>query len=228
MTDATGRPAALALVGDVHANLPALDTVLDAVRAAGLTRGVCTGDLVLRGTEPDACVARIALLEWPTVCGNTDRKVATRTPRPPSHPASSRVGSRSWTRHRLSDASVAFLAGCPLTLQIALGRFTVMVMHASPDDPTDAAFDPSTPDDDLRALARELGVDAVVCGHTHHQMARTVDGCLFVNPGSVGEAPTRDERPRWAWLEAGPDGPIAHLEVVDAPLAGMRVPRGDR
>jgi len=100
------------------------------------------------------------------------------------------------------------------------------VMHASPGDPTDALFDPTTSDTELRNIARDLRADAVVCGHTHLQMARTVDGCLFVNPGSVGEAPTADELPRWAWLEAGPSGPVAHLERVMTPLAGMRRPRG--
>lgn len=219
-------PARLAVLGDVHANLTALDAVLDAIRDRAIDDGVCTGDLVLRGTEPDACVSRIALRGWPTVCGNTDVKVATRSPRPRNHPASSRVGSRSWTRHRLSDASVAFLAACPLTLRVPLGPFSILVMHASPEDPTDALVDQTTTDAALRAIARELRADAVVSGHTHRQIARSVDGCLFLNPGSVGESPDRDERPRWAWLEAGPSGPVAHLERVDAPVAGMRAPRG--
>lgn len=218
----------MALVGDVHGNLTALDAVLDAVADRGLTAsGVCTGDIVLRGTEPDACVRRIASLGWPVVCGNTDRKVALRDPRPPGHPTAERIGSRSWTRHRLSDESVAFLAAAPLTVETTLGPHRVIVMHGSPDDPTRALFDPHTPKAGFRALrARFAAFDVVVTGHTHHQLARTVDGCLFVNPGSVGESPMSDGLPRWAWLEAGTDGPVAHLESLSRPLAPQRTPRG--
>ena len=72
----------LAVLGDVHGNVAALDVVLAEVRAAGINRGACTGDLVLRGREPEACVSRIALSGWPCVRGNTDTKVASRAPRP--------------------------------------------------------------------------------------------------------------------------------------------------
>ncbi len=223
-------PGALALLGDVHGNIAALDAVLDAVAGMDLlSAGVCTGDIVLRGGQPEACVNRIAMLGWPVVCGNTDRKVALREPRPHGHPAAERVGSRSWTRHRLSESSVAFLIEAPLTVTIRVGRYRVLVMHGSPDDPTEPLFDRRTPLSDLRDLrTRFPDVDAVVTGHTHHQIARTVDGCLFVNPGSVGEAPTPDAHPCWAWLEAGPSGVVAHLETVPRPLAPQRTPRGSR
>lgn len=225
---ATG-PSRLALLGDVHGNIAALHEVLRAVADHKLTAGVCTGDIVLRGPEPEACVGRIALLDWPTVMGNTDRKVALRDPRPVGHPTAERVGSRSWTRHRLSTESVAFLAARPLTVEAWVGPHRILVMHGSPDDPTEPLFDPRTSPAEFRALRRRFAdYRAVVTGHTHHQMARTVDGCLFVNPGSVGEAPTEDERPRWAWLEAGPSGPVAHLETVDRPIAHRRIPRGSR
>lgn len=225
-----GEARGLALVGDIHGNIAALDAVLDAVADRELlAAGVCTGDIVLRGREPEACVDRIAGLGWPVVCGNTDRKVALRDPRPVGHPASDRVGSRSWTRHRLSDASVSFLADAPPTVTVNVGRFRVLVMHGSPDDPTVSLFDPHTSDSDLRDLrSRFPDVDAIVTGHTHLQMARMVDGCAFVNPGSVGEAPTQDALPRWAWLEAGPTDVIAHLETVSRPLAPQRIPRGSR
>ena len=220
----TGPPDRLALVGDVHANVAALDAVLGAVRTAGISRGVCTGDVVLRGREPEACVSRLAMLGWPCVRGNTDWKVASRPPRATSHPASSRVGSRSWTAHRLSDASLRFLAQLPLTVRVRVGPYDVLVMHASPDDPTEALFDVGTDHARLVELAAALGVDGVVAGHTHRPVARAAGGCVFVNPGSAGEAEGADLRPSWAWLEAGSSGLVAHLERVDAPAAVPRPP----
>ena len=212
----------LAVLGDVHGNVAALDVVLAEVRAAGINRGACTGDLVLRGREPEACVSRIALLGWPCVRGNTDTKVASRPPRPRSHPAAARVGSRSWTTHRLSDTSLAYLAGLPLTVRIGLGQFQVLVMHGTPDDPAEVLVDEATAHERLVELATMLEADCVVTGHTHRAFVREVGGCVFVNPGSIGESTDADHRPSWAVLEAGPSGVTATLMRTDARLA---VPR---
>ena len=212
----------LAVVGDVHGNVAALDAVLAAIRAAGITRGVCTGDLVLRGPEPEACVSRLALLGWPCVRGNTDAKVALRSPRSRSHPAAARIGSRSWTAHRMSDASLRYLAELPLTARIRVGPFDIVVMHGSPDDPGEVLVDGDTDVERLAEIATLLGADCVVTGHTHRPLVRRAGGCLFVNAGSVGESVGGDPRPSWAWIAAGPSGLEAVVERVDQPLAESR------
>jgi putative phosphoesterase len=216
-------PDRLALLGDVHANAAALRSVLDAVSQEGFVRGVCTGDLVMRGDEPEACVAEIRRLGWPCVMGNTDRKVAIRPRRPPGHPKARRVGSRAWTSNQLSPESLRYLAALPLVVRVRLRESTVVVMHGSPTDPR-SAVDAATPDRELARLAKELRADCVVSGHTHRPLVREVDGCLFVNPGSIGEALDGDLRPRWAWLEARRSGLRAHLEQVDADVATVRTP----
>ncbi len=212
----------IAVLGDVHGNLAALDAVLADVRAAGIDRGVCTGDLVLRGPEPEGCVSRIAFLDWPCVRGNTDHKVATRPPRPSSHPASARAGSRSWTAHRLSGASLAYLAELPLTIRVPVGPYEVLVMHSAPDDCADVLVDTTTPHQRLVELATLFQADCVVTGHTHRPFLRDDGGCVFVNPGSVGESDGVDHRPSWAIIEAGPSGVSATLMRTTAPLALRR------
>jgi putative phosphoesterase len=217
-------PERLALMGDVHANLPALRAVLDAIAAAGFTRGACTGDLVMRGPDPEGVVAEVRRLGWPCVVGNTDRKVANRVARPKDHPKAQRVGSRAWSTNQLSDASLAYLAGLPMVWRVRLKDWTVALVHGAPDDPRQAVEE-DTPKSEVRRLIRALkGPDCIVYGHTHRPSVREVDGCLLVNPGSVGEALDGDLRPRWAWLEARRSGLRAHLETVDVPLATVRTP----
>lgn len=215
----------IAVLGDVHGNLAALDAVLADVRAAGIHRGVCTGDLVLRGRQPEGCVARIALLEWPCVRGNTDHKVATRPPRSRSHPAAARIGSRSWTVRRLSDASLAYLAELPLTIRLHLGSFRILVMHGAPDDPTDAVVDETTPHERLVELASRFDADCVVTGHTHRPFVRQAAGCVFVNPGSVGESRDADRHPSWAILQPGPSAIQATLMRTATPLPSAALAR---
>jgi putative phosphoesterase len=209
----------LALLGDVHGNGPALEAVLQAVREAGIDRGAITGDLVMRGSEPEECVSRVRSLRWPCVAGNVDRKVADHPARPPGHPATRRPGSRSWTRLHLTEESVRFLAELPLVVRLELGGHRIAVMHAAPADP---ALELGA--DHLAAVARALDVACVVSGHTHRPVIRRVDGRLLVNPGSVGEGVGDDRRPSWAWLAATPDGLRAALERVERPLARRRQP----
>ena len=215
-------PDRLALMGDVHANASALRAVLDAMAGAGLTAGVCTGDLVMRGDQPEECVAALCELGWPCVMGNTDRKVATRPRRDPAHPKAGRVGSRAWSTNQLSAASLHYLAALPLVARVSLRGATVVVMHGSPDDPR-AAVERDTSERTLRRLVKELGhPDCIVSGHTHEPLVREAAGCLFVNPGSVGEALEGDRGPRWGWLEARRSGLSAHLERVPCDLARVR------
>lgn len=214
----------LALIGDVHANAVALRAVLDAIADAGFEQGACTGDLVMRGAAPEECVTTVRALGWPCVMGNTDRKTVTRPRRDPSSPRASRVGSRAWTTNQLSPESFAYLAGLPMVVRLRLRRSTVLLMHGSPDDPRDAV-DAHTPERELRRLVAGLDrPDCIVSGHTHEPMVREAAGCLFVNPGSVGEALDGDRRPRWAWLEARRGGLRAHLERVPEELARVRTP----
>ena len=217
-------PERLALLGDIHANAPALTAVLAAIQEAELEDGACTGDLVMRGNDPDACVGAIRATGWPCVRGNTDRKVAVRARRHPHHPKAQRVGSRAWTTNQLDDENLAYLAALPLVARVGLRELTVVLMHGSPEDPRDA-IDGDTPDKQLGRLVEDLGrPDCVVSGHTHHALVRSAAGCLFVNPGSVGEAVDDDLRPHWAWLEARSSGLTAHLEVIDADLRTVRRP----
>jgi len=191
------------------------------VRAAGIRRGAITGDLVMRGPDPEGCVALARQTGWPVVLGNTDRRVALERPRARSHPASGRVGSRSWTYRRLSADDLEWLAELPLVARLTLGPHRIAVVHGLPDD-LNSAPEVDTPEDELLALADELDADAVVTGHTHQPHLRRVAGRLFLNPGSVGEAVAGERRPAWAWLAAGPDGLEATLERVPQPLAALR------
>jgi predicted phosphodiesterase len=217
-------PDRLGLFGDVHGNAAALRAVLDAMAGAGLARGACTGDLVMRGADPEGCVSAVRELGWPCVMGNTDRKVATRPRRDPDTPKARRIGSRAWSTNQLSPGNLDYLAWLPMVVRLRLAGRTIVVMHGAPDDPR-RAVDADTPDRELRRIVDHLHEpDCIVSGHTHVPLVREVGGCLFVNPGSVGEALDGDRRPRWAWLEARRSGLRAHLERVPLDLARVRTP----
>lgn len=221
MTSGDEGRARLALLGDVHGNVPALRAVLADVARRGLTAGVVTGDIAMRGTDPAGAVALVRALGWPVVRGNTDRKVGAGRPRPTGHAHGERPGSRSWTVRRLSDDDRHWLGGLPTRIELDLAGRRVVVAHGHPGDLA-AVVDLGSAVDDLARVAQALAADVVVVGHTHRPMVRRVGRVLFVNPGAVGEGEPDDERPAWGWLQVTPDGVEAHLCRVEAPLAPPR------
>ncbi|MCX7869517.1 MAG: metallophosphoesterase, partial [Terrimicrobiaceae bacterium] len=67
-----------AVFGDIHANLHALEAVLEDARAAGCTHHVCMGDIVGYNAFPRECLAIIRDLSCPTVKGNHDEQASMR------------------------------------------------------------------------------------------------------------------------------------------------------
>ncbi len=65
----------LAVLSDVHGNLPGLEATLADIAHGAPTAPIwCAGDLVGYGPWPDACVGIIAARGIPSVAGNYDEK----------------------------------------------------------------------------------------------------------------------------------------------------------
>ena len=220
-----GTTHRLALFGDIHGNLRALDAVLDAIEAAGADSAVCTGDIVLRGLEPEECIERVRATGWPIVGGNTDRRVANKVLKPDTELRGMRPGTRTWTRAVLRDRDAEWLGSLPAMVEAELGPHRVVVIHGDRTVPPGKVHK-DAPDQELVAMMDALGADVLVVGHTHAPMIRTVKGRLVVNAGSVGEGIDDDHRPTWALLTVDGDGHIhAAIEYVDEPLAPPRSPK---
>lgn len=211
----------LAVFGDIHANLKALDAVLAAIADAGITRAIVTGDIVLRGLEPEKCVARVRKTGWPCVEGNTDRRVVGKKVKPKTDIRDMRPGTRTWTKTMLSQKSLDWLDALPAIVEADLGPHRVVAVHGDQTVPP-GLVDHDASDRDIIAVMDALGADVLITAHTHSPMLRWVKGRLVVNPGSVGEGTADEPRPSWAWIQSTKKGLSAAIEHVDAPLAPPR------
>lgn len=210
----------LALIADVHANLAALDATLAAIAREGIDRGAVAGDLVTRGRRPEEVVQRVRALGWPVAQGNTDRKLAA-TRRSNNHPRASDPGSRRWSRLRVTNSTVAYLAELPILERVRVGPWRVLIAHEGPDGPGHP-LGTRLDGDDVDALTGRHKVDAIVVGHTHQpQIVRGARG-LLINPGSVGEGAPDERRPSWGWLDSVDGRLEAGLERVPAPVTNLR------
>jgi putative phosphoesterase len=190
VTALPARPVAVAALYDVHGNPAALEAVL---AEAGDDQLVFGGDLAA-GPVPAETLDRIMELDALVIRGNADRELF-----------GDETGGLldEWVRAQLDDRHREYIARLPDTVELdveSLGR--VLFCHGSPRSDEEMILR-TTPDEWLREMVADVEADVVVCGHTHMQFRRQVDGITVVNAGSVG---LPNERPPLAyWALLGPD-----------------------
>jgi putative phosphoesterase len=212
----------VAVISDVHGNLPALDAVLAAVEAAGVDAIVVGGD-VAGGPLPRETTERLMALGGRArfVRGNGDREMVAAFDGEPLDPALPEFVREitAWSAAQLERRHRDFLAGFHERLVLDVdGLGDVMFCHATPHNDLDL-FTAASPDDRVRALLHGVEQPVVVCGHTHMQFDRRVDGIRVVNAGSVG-MPYGDPGAYWAVL--GPDVELRRTDY-DLEAAASRV-----
>ena len=173
----------VAALYDVHGNMPALEAVLTELEKEPVDVIVVGGDFSA-GPHAAEVVDRLRALgdRVRFLRGNADRELADLGWQPDDQ-AAARV---AWMRERLGDERLAFLRTLPehVVLDVAgLGR--VLFCHGSPRSDLEI-LTRATPAERLRAAVAGVDAAVVVCGHTHAQWSREVDGVRVVNAGSVG------------------------------------------
>jgi diadenosine tetraphosphatase ApaH/serine/threonine PP2A family protein phosphatase len=117
-------------------------------------------------------------------------------------------------RARLTTADVRRLTALPLTLTLDVdGLGPVLFCHATPRNDSEIRTAIS-PDERWREVLAGVEERIVVCGHTHVQFDRAVDGVRVVNAGSIG-MPYADE-PGAYWAVLGPDVELRRSTYDDA------------
>jgi predicted phosphodiesterase len=175
-----------ALIGDVHCS-PLLRKCLDFVRSNAVDLALCVGDLCDgEGSLSDT----ISLLHThpvgPVRCvrGNHERWLLTDRFRDSPH---------AHKREALSADELAWIQALPIYL--AFEDDSIVLTHALfEDDMTFVRQDTNACDVlDVTAYARARrrlpSMRVLVTGHTHSVMVRSIDGVLFINPGSLVAEP---------------------------------------
>jgi len=211
----------VAAIYDIHANLPALEAVLEEIAQLGVQRIVVGGD-VFPGPMPLETFARLRELRTPTdfIYGNCEVAVlAARAGQDPGHMPERSKEAMRWTAKQLSSDAEQVLRGWPKTLSLevnALGE--VLFCHGTPRDENEI-FTRLTPESAVMRAFAGVKANVVVCGHTHMQFDRAIGGIRVVNAGSVGMPFGRAGAD---WVLLGPDVELRHTDY-DLARAAERV-----
>jgi putative phosphoesterase len=219
----------VAVITDIHANLPALQAALARIDHLGIADIYCGGDLVGYGPHPNEVCALIQERAIPTIYGNYDYAIARDlddcgcayvTP----HDRDLGQQSVNWTLANTDQAAKDFMRELPFDLHFALGAYDVHLVHGSPRKVNEYLFE-DKPASLYERLAAAETDDVLVFGHTHKPWVHDFGGVRFVNCGSVGKPKDGDPRVAFAVLEATPSEVRASIErvVYDADAVAAQV-----
>jgi predicted phosphodiesterase len=194
----------VAAIYDIHANLPALEAVLDDIRQAEVDQIVVGGD-VLPGPMPRETLDCLLALSIPVqfIYGNGERAVLEqRAGRDPVTVPEQYRGIVRWNAEQLDGRYERVLGDWPKTVQVAIdGLGEALFCHATPRNENEI-FTRHTAEARLLPILAGVQVPLVICGHTHMQFERTIGNIRVVNAGSVG-MPFGE--PGAYWLLVGPE-----------------------
>lgn len=209
----------IALVSDIHGNLPALEAVAADIHRRGADRVVNLGDNLSGPLLPRETAQWLMASDWLSLAGNHERQVLQFRP---GHGGPSDAHAHA----QLTDAEFAWMRS--LTHTLRLGD-DILLCHGSPrrdheylletlDGPALRAATPAEIDERLAGQYAPL----IACGHTHvPRQARLGAGVWLVNPGSVGLQAYGDDHPVPHRVENG--SPDARYAIATRTAEGWQV-----
>ncbi|PWJ55020.1 putative phosphoesterase [Dyadobacter jejuensis] len=198
----------IALLSDIHANLPALEAVLDDLEKQQPDAVYCLGDLIGYQVWPNQVVELVRKRGIPTIAGNHDIKLTTL--RPKLDPCSQEP-SKEYAYQLVGPKERDYLLTLPrqirLEFQINNTPLTLLMVHGSPRSINEYLLE-DLPEAYMIEMAQEFKADILCFGHTHkpyHRVVHTTDGELnptyhFINTGSVGKPKDGDPRAGYVML----------------------------
>ncbi len=191
-----GAARSVAILADVHGNLPALEAVLADVAARGIDEVVVAGDLVGFGASPNAVVDRLVDPGATLIRGNHETDYVGGHADPATRAAwraNPDLGSLLWYLDRLGDNRAALLAALPDRHWLDPAT---LITHGSPRHNRDSVT-AGTLDADLAAVFGPATPRLAFVGHTHVPLLQSTPWGRVINVGAVG-APLEDPRAAYA------------------------------
>ena len=184
----------IAIISDIHGNLPALKAVLDDMSEVELI--ICAGDLVGYNPYPNEVIQEVKMRKIVCIRGNHDRAVIYDDY---SYMNEYAAVAALWTRRNLSKANMEYLLSLKDNITFDYHGKRIAVHHGAPFDEDFYIF----PEDATEDLLNYDNPDILILGHTHVPFIKNFGQRYIVNPGSVGQP--RDGDPRASYIIADVD-----------------------
>jgi len=175
----------LAVLADIHGNLPALEAVIEDMAQFEVDHVVVAGDSINVGPFSREVLEVISARNWSVIRGNNGYYVTEyQTPRMPAHWSAFTLPP--WLNEQLGAEWINFIACQPDTLSLRFpDAAPLRVFHGLPNNPW-VAITPLSSSGDIQAWLQDTSEETVICAHSHIPLERQIERWHVFNPGSVG------------------------------------------
>ena len=192
----------IGLISDIHANLPALESVIEHAEQNGITEFWNLGDNLGYGAYPEEVTKLLIKKSVLSILGNYDNKVI-KVPRKrliwPEKKVPVKWKAFDWAYENISQSSIDYYKRLPKTINLLFGTHKVLLCHGSPSSNNEPIYK-NTPAIKFHELIDLSKANILLCGHTHESMVLKINNAIFINPGSVGRQHDGDPRASYSIL----------------------------
>lgn len=177
----------IAVLSDIHGNLPAFNAVLKDIKRMGVDKFIIAGDHIVDCPQPNEVLNIIKGLDAYVIRGNREEYILN------YHKGfrnewktHKQMAATVWTYNVVDRDNLKYIEGLKPQLKISLpGTDEIRVVHGSAWNISEELYPDKHPER-LERTVKSLKEPVLICGHTHHPWSRMVHGKLVINPGSVG------------------------------------------
>ena len=210
----------IAVLSDIHANVQALEAVMNDIVNQQCEHVFCLGDLALAGPQPKEVMDYVMNQQgaWTIIQGNTDKMIAQYGPEvveflEAQYPVMANAIEDDITL--LDDSHRAFLEGLPPQLSLDVEGCSVLLVHGSPRANNEDIL-PEMPLEEVEEIISGTKEKLILCGHTHIPCGyQTNTNQTVVNVGSVGRPMTEQPKACYAIIDFSQDSFEIRHRFVD-------------
>ncbi|SUJ24539.1 phosphodiesterase [Sphingobacterium spiritivorum] len=222
----------LAIISDIHGNLPALQSVLEDIRRRAINQIYCLGDLIDFAPWGNEVIDQIKTLGIPCLLGNHDERIAFDLEIRPLHHHNEEETAVRYLAINHSKATITsvhkeFLAQLPYQLRlmykVGAKQWNIQLVHASTRSNDEYVYEDHD-EADLIEMLSQSDADLLAMGHTHLSYRRKVTlpsgkVSTALNCGSVGRSKENDRKATYAVITLTEEALETEIIKVDYPIA---------
>lgn len=184
----------IAIIGDIHSNKYALNSVMEDINKKDVDFILSTGDLVGYLTHPNEVIRILKNNNVLSIKGNHDLRVAESNPilldsiDSLSSDEIYRKGSLAYTNWKITSDNRDYLKNLPNQLKLNFNGLSLIMVHGSPKEIDEYLYPDSK---EVIELSKSISEDIIISGHTHVPYHIVKNNKHFINPGSVGKPKDR-------------------------------------
>lgn len=213
----------IAIISDLHGNLPALQKVLEDLESRNISDIFCLGDLVDFAPWGNEVIDLMKAKNIPCLLGNHDERIAYDLPIIPlSHHSEKETANRfvaiNHSKKYITDENKQWLGSLPLNLELTVPtskvNLNVLLVHASLNSNDEYVFEKDNKERMLQEL-KNRQINIVCMGHTHYSYIQKTEDVWVMNVGSVGRSKEADRKATYGIITFRDEEILPEIVKVD-------------